>query len=391
MKSSPQSGSPRFSARTRDLHASPIREILSVIQRPGMISFAGGLPAPDSFPQFNLDAMPQDVLQYGASEGDWELRQRVAEDLSGRGLQCDAAQVLILSGSQQGIDLVAKLFIDPGAAVAVESPTYLAALQVFRFFGAHFAAYDADALDAQSWQREKPAFAYAIPTFQNPSGRCLDARQRAALAETCDAALVPLFEDDPYRDLVYDACERTPVCARLQRAPWIYQGSFSKSLAPGLRLGYLAASPELLPFLTRLKQAADLHSNRVSQWLVLQQLNDTACEQRLRELAQSYRQRRDAFEAALRRHFGDLARWQTPPGGLFFWLTLNRRIDTRLLLPAAIDAGVAFMPGEPFMPVQVEACGQLRLNFSHASETQAEFGLAKLAALVREEIFCNPN
>jgi DNA-binding transcriptional MocR family regulator len=374
----------QFSARTRDLHASPIREILSVVNRPGMISFAGGLPAVESFPQFNLDAMPQDILQYGASEGDWELRQRVAEDLHARGLSCSAEQVLILSGSQQGIDLVAKLFIDPGTAVAVESPTYLAALQVFRFFGARFVAYDADALDAQTWQREKPAFAYAIPTFQNPSGRCLDAAQRAALADACDAALVPLFEDDPYRDLVYDACERTPVCARLQRAPWIYQGSFSKSLAPGLRLGYLVASPELLPFLTRLKQAADLHSNRVSQWLVLQQLNDAAWAHRLRELAQSYRQRRDAFEAALRRHFGDLARWQTPPGGLFFWLTLNQCIDTRFLLPAAIDAGVAFMPGEPFMPMQADACGQLRLNFSHASEAQAEIGLAKLAALVRE-------
>ncbi len=376
--------SPQYSSRTRDLHASPIREILAVVNRPGMISFAGGLPAPDSFPQFDLDAMPQDVLQYGASEGDMELRQRVAEDLRERGLRCDAEQVLILSGSQQGIDLVAKLFIDPGTAVAVESPTYLAALQVFRFFGARFLAYDADALDVKTWQHEKPAFAYAIPTFQNPSGRCLDAAQRAALADVCDAARVPLFEDDPYRDLVYDACERTPVCAQLQRAPWIYQGSFSKSLAPGLRLGYLVASPELLPFLTRLKQAADLHSNRVSQWLVLQQLNDAGSEQRLRELAEGYRQRRDAFEAALRRHFGDLAQWQTPPGGLFFWLTLNRDMDTRLLLPKAIESGVAFMPGEPFMPVPTEGCGQLRLNFSHASEAQAEIGLAKLAELVRE-------
>lgn len=377
------SHSPRFSTRTRDLHASPIREILAVINRPGMISFAGGLPSVDSFPQFSMQAMPQNILQYGPSEGEWELRQRIAEEVSGRGLRCTAEQVLILSGSQQGIDLVAKLFIDLGTKVAVESPTYLAALQVFRFFGAQFMAYDADALDVQAWQCEQPAFAYAIPTFQNPSGRCLDAGQRQALAETCDAAGIPLFEDDPYRDLVYDPCERTPVCARLRRAPWIYQGSFSKSLAPGLRLGYLVASPELLPFLTRLKQAADLHSNRVSQWLVLQQLHDPAHNSRLGELAERYRQRRDAFEAALRRHFGDIASWQTPPGGLFFWLTLNRCIDTRLLLPKAIEAGVAFMPGEPFLPMEVASCGQLRLNFSHASEEQADAGLAKLAALVR--------
>jgi len=374
---------PLFSSRTRDLHPSPIREILAVINRPGMISFAGGLPAPESFPKFNLDAMPQQVLQYGPSEGEWELRERVAADLNARGLRCTAEQVLILSGSQQGIDLVAKLFIDPGTAVAVESPTYLAALQVFRFFGARFVAYDAAAPDAALLREQKPAFAYTIPTFQNPSGRCLDARERDALAACCDALRLPLFEDDPYRDLVYDACERTPVCARLERAAWIYQGSFSKTLAPGLRLGYLAAAPELLPFLTRLKQSADLHSSQVSQWLVLQQLNDAGERERLEALAAAYRRRRDAFEIALRHHFGDLATWQTPPGGLFFWLTLNRRIDTRLLLPLAIDAGVAFMPGEPFLPTEVASCGQLRLNFSHASEAQAEQGLATLARLVR--------
>ncbi len=379
----PPSHPAHFSSRTRNLHPSPIRTILSVANRPGMISFAGGLPALDSFPRFNLEGMPQEILQYGPSEGEWILRQKIAEELQERGLQCTAEQVLILSGSQQGIDLVAKLFIDPGTAVAVESPTYLAALQVFRFFGARFVAYDAATLNDSELLREKPAFAYAIPTFQNPSGRCLDAKQRDALAAACDSGGIPLFEDDPYRDLVYDSCERSPVCGRLQRAPWIYQGSFSKSLAPGLRLGYLAATPDLLPYLTSLKQAADLHSNRVSQWLVLQQLADPKHSQYLDELAQRYRQRRDNFEAALQHHFGDLASWQTPPGGLFFWLTLNRRIDTRQLLSRAIVEGVAFMPGEPFLPVDVDSCGQLRLNFSHSSEGQADIGLEKLAALVR--------
>ncbi|WP_407277777.1 PLP-dependent aminotransferase family protein [Aromatoleum evansii] len=374
---------PAFSARTRDLHASPIREILAVVDRPGMISFAGGLPSGDSFPRLSLDAMPLNALQYGPSEGERPLREWIAADLRARGLDCSADQVLIVSGSQQGIDLVAKLFIDPGTPVAVESPTYLAALQVFRFFGARLHAYDAEAPDTASFARDKPAFAYVIPTFQNPSGRCLDAAQRAALAASLDEAHIPVFEDDPYRDLAYDPCERTPLCARLQRAPWIYQGSFSKSLAPGLRLGYLAASPELLPFLTRLKQAADLHSNRVSQWVVLQQLNDPARHARIDALVASYRLRRDAFEQALRRHFGDIATWRTPPGGLFYWLTLRNKIDTRALLPKAIEANVAFMPGEPFLPHETEACGQLRLNFSHATAEQADVGLRRLAALVR--------
>jgi len=375
-----------FSTRVNDLHASPIREILSVIDRPGMISFAGGLPSVDSFPQFSLEGMPLETLQYGPSEGEWALREQIAQELLTQGLLCTPEQVLVLSGSQQGIDLVAKLFIDQGTTVAVESPTYLAALQVFRFFGARFAPYDADAVDAQQWLREKPAFAYAIPTFQNPTGRCLSTAARDALASACDAANVPLFEDDPYRDLVYDDCDRSPLCARLRKAPWIYQGSFSKSLAPGLRLGYLVASPEFLPYLTRLKQAADLHSNRMSQWLVLQQLRDPQRHERLTALAQTYRQCRDAFDAALKRHVGSLATWQIPAGGLFFWLTLNQKLDTRLLLAEAIEAGVAFMPGEPFMPMETQGIGQLRLNFSHASEAQAERGLAALATLIRKHM-----
>jgi DNA-binding transcriptional MocR family regulator len=376
---------PRFSARTRDLRASPIREILAVLDRPGMISFAGGLPSPDSFPRLSLEGMPPEMLQYGASEGERELREAIADELAALGMRCTGDQVLVLSGSQQGIDLVAKLFIDAGTPVAVESPTYLAALQSFRFFGARFLAYDPRSADGADWNRAQAAFAYAIPTFQNPGGRCLTTAERATLAAACDRSSTPLFEDDPYRDLVYDPCDRTPVCALLKRASWIYQGSFSKSLAPGLRLGYLAASPDLVPFLTRLKQAADLHSNRISQWLVLQQLRDPERSARLAALAARYRTRRDNFEAALRRHFSDLAAWSTPPGGLFFWLTLRHRIDTRRLLPQAIEQGVAFMPGEPFLPCETEGCGALRLNFSHAREEEAERGLALLARLVREE------
>ena len=211
------------------------------------------------------------------------------------------------------------------------------------------------------------------------------------MAAICDELRLPLFEDDPYRELAYDSCERRPVCSMLRRAPWVYQGSFSKSLAPGLRLGYLAASPELIPLLTRLKQAADLHTNRIGQYLVLQQLQNPKRTERMQALAAAYRTRRDAFEIALQRHFGDLASWQKPAGGLFFWLTLNNpQIDTRQLLPKAIDAGVAFMPGEPFFPQSGNACGQLRLNFSHANEQQADKGLHILAELVRQAMQQHP-
>lgn len=371
-----------FSRRLAKLHASPIREILSVIDRPGMVSFAGGLPAVETFPALNIDALPRSLLQYGPSEGDPELREAVAENLNAIGLKCSLQQVLILSGSQQGIDLVAKLFIDPGTIVALESPTYLAALQVFRLFGADFLPFDPGQPGAAWPKSAKPSFIYAIPTFQNPTGRCYSADEREALRQYCDETDVTLFEDDPYRDLIYDDCDRTPICARIERASWIYQGSFSKSMAPGLRLGFLAASPHLVPYLTRLKQAADLHSNRMSQWLVLQLLRDAGRGERLAGVVAAYRHKRDHFAIALERHFGNLATWQMPPGGLFFWLTLARHMDTRTLLPEAIRRGVAFMPGEPFYPDLPESCGALRLNFSHAGEEQIERGLSILAELL---------
>jgi DNA-binding transcriptional MocR family regulator len=375
----------RYSARAANLHASPIREILAATDRPGMISFAGGLPAAETFPALRLDTMPREWMQYGHSEGDWVLRAQIAGELAASGLDCAPEQVLVLSGSQQGIDLVAKLFVDEGTALAVESPTYLAALQVFRFFGARFQALCTDGRYGADWATAgSPRLAYTIPTFQNPTGRCLSAAERADLARACDEWNVPLFEDDPYRELAYDACERTPVCARLQRAPWIYQGSFSKSLAPGLRLGFLAASTPLVPLLTRLKQAADLHSSRISQWLVLEQLRDPARPQRRAQLVATYRAKRDHFAACLGHYLGDFAQWETPPGGLFFWLRLPRALDTRRLLTEALAQGVAFMPGEPFFPQAPQTCGALRLNFSHADAEQVQRGLQILAGLLRQ-------
>lgn len=374
--------SPHLSTRMQDLHASPIREILSVVSKPGMVSFAGGLPSPSSFPTLDVSP-PADVLQYGPTEGDAALRSCIATELTARGLDCTPEQILVLSGSQQGIDLVAKLFIDAGSPVAVESPTYLAALQVFRLFGARFLPFTIQHAHSLSWDIERPAFAYAIPTFQNPTGHCYSTNERTTLATACDTFDVPLFEDDPYCDLVYSDCDRTPVCAGLKSARWIYQGSFSKTLAPGLRLGFLAATPAFMPYLTRLKQAADLHSNRLSQWLVLQQLQHPDRAMRMQILRKNYQAKRDQFAQCLQQHFADIATWEVPQGGLFFWLTLHARIDTRELLPLAIAHHVAFMPGEYFYPDSHAGLGTLRLNFSHASHEDMHCGLQKLAGLLR--------
>ena len=375
----------RLSQRIADLQASPIREILAVLNQPGMVSFAGGLPSPDSFPHCDLGVVPAAFLQYGASEGEAALRAHIAADMQAIGLHCEPSQVLVLSGSQQGIDLVAKLFIDPGSLVALESPTYLAALQVFRFFGARFSRLQA-LLEAQDDAMQVPKLTYVIPTFQNPSGYCMTAAERDALAQACDRTGTVLFEDDPYRDLVYEPCERTPVCARLKSASWVYQGSFSKALAPGMRLGFLVASQDLMPYLVRLKQAADLHSNRISQWWVLQQLQDPAYQSRLQTLAQTYRVKRDDFARGLDHHFKDLATWEVPQGGLFFWLTLKQPLDTRQLLPLALEQQVAFMPGEAFLPEPTKGTGQIRLNFSHCDGYKTHAGLARLATLLRTSL-----
>lgn len=363
-----------FSQRVEGLRPSPIRSVLNVIERPGMVSFAGGLPAPDLLPTWS-GAVPPALLQYGPSEGEPDLRAAVSDSLRALGVDAPPERVMILSGSQQGIDLTAKLFVDPGTTVAVEHPTYLAALQVLRFYGAEL-------VDVATPAIERARLGYVVPTFANPTGACMSEAARDRLAETCLRAGTVLVEDDPYRDLAYGPCDRTPVAARMGGGTWIYQGSFSKTFAPGLRLGYLAASEDLFPHLLALKQATDLHSSRLSQRIVLDAITDPGWPDRLERLVDFYRARRDTFEESLRRHVDDLATWTTPQGGLFFWLRLRRPVDTRALLDDAIENGVAFMPGEEFSPGRPDI-GTMRLNFSHATPDDTERGLGTLARLLR--------
>lgn len=380
-----------FSERIERLSGSLIREILAAAQQPQMISFAGGLPASQCLPTLDFTGMPAAMAQYGASEGEPELRELIAEQARRMGISCEAEQVLVLSGSQQSIDLCAKLFIDPGTPVVTEGPTYLAALQAFKLFGARVHAVgqrdgrlEPQAL-AAALEQARPRCCYLIPSFQNPAGSCYSAEDRQALAAAIDAAGVPLIEDDPYRALSYDGEAPAPLVSHLKNAPWIYSGSFSKTLAPGLRVGFLIASPELYPYLMRLKQATDLHTNRPAQWFIARQLRDPGHEQRLLDLREVYRVGRDAMQASLQRHFADLADWQLPQGGLFFWLKLKQLRDTRKLLPLALQQNVAFMPGEAFFPEPEQNLGYVRLNFSHASPERIEIGIARLAALLRSQ------
>ncbi len=380
-----------FAQRIQFLTSSIIREILAAAQKPGVISFAGGLPAAASFPEVDWSTLPESLKQYGMSEGEPELREAIAAEARGKGLKCEASQVLVLSGSQQGLDLVAKLFIDPQSSILVESPTYLAALQTFNLFQAQCQGVPltADGLDLSVLERQicehKPRLAYLIPSFQNPSGTCYSVKARQDVAAMLDHYGLPLIEDEPYCELDYDGVPKPPISSMLQRAPWVFQGSFSKILMPGLRVGYLIAHPSLMPHLVRLKQAADLHTNRPGQWLALEYMRSADKLERLARLQAFYRERRDAFAAALESEFADLADWQVPAGGLFFWLKLKQPRDTRPLLQPALAAGVAFMPGEAFFAEKEPPVGYLRLNFSHTEPELMVEGLRRLRKVLLAE------
>ncbi|MDK4199041.1 PLP-dependent aminotransferase family protein [Pseudomonas sp. HR1] len=379
-----------FSERVTRLKSSLIRDILAAAQRPEVMSFAGGLPAERCLPAVDWSTMPAGLGQYGMSEGEPALREAIAAQARAYGLDCTADQVLVTTGSQQALDLIAKLYLDVGTPVLVEGPTYLAALQSFQFFGAECleVSLTPEGLDLEALrlrlEEQRPAFAYLIPTFQNPSGVRYSAANRAAVAALLDEYGVTLVEDEPYRELSYDGAPARPLCGQLRRSAWIHTGSLSKTLLPGLRVGYLIASPELLKPLRALKQAADLHTCRMSQWQVLQWLGSERYARHLEEVRAFYRERRDGFARALTRHFSDIADWQIPQGGLFFWLRLKTPLDTRTLLDAALAQDVAFMPGEPFFAEPDRHRGLLRLNFSHVLPERLDTGLARLASVIRE-------
>lgn len=380
-----------FSERIDRLKSSLIREILAAAQRPEVMSFAGGLPAESMLPKVDWAQMPASMGQYGMSEGEPALREAIAAEARSLGVDCSASQVLIVSGSQQTLDLASKLFIDRGTEVLLEAPTYLAALQVFQLFGADCLAVpqesDGPSLSAlrQRLEQHHPAFAYLIPTFQNPSAVRYSEEKRDAVAALLDEYNVTLIEDEPYRELVFDEGSARPIVSRMRNASWIYTGTVSKTLLPGLRVGYLIATPDLFPYLLRLKQSADLHTNRIGQWQALQWLGSEQYQAHLAELRRFYRLRRDAMQNALVEHFADLADWQLPQGGLFFWLRLKQPLDTRTLLKRALLQDVVFMPGEPFFINPEQNLGYLRLNFSHVAPERLDEGLRRLANVIREE------
>ena len=393
----PMNSNITLSKRAQALTSSAIREILKVTERPEVISFAGGLPSPATFPVERMrDATdkvlrdaPQAALQYGPTEGYTPLREWVAQRMATLGAPISPGRVLIVTGSQQGLDLLGKTLIDEGSKVLVETPSYLGALQSFSLFQPNFTSMPSDeqGIDTDALTPELLAgarFMYCLPNFQNPTGRRLPLERRKALVEKAAAAGVPVVEDDPYGELSYTG-EHLPSLMSMNPEQGIYMGSFSKVLAPGLRLGYVVAPEPLFSKLVQAKQAADLHTPSFSQRIVHEVVKDGFLDTHIPGIRDLYGRQCHYMLDALERHFPAEAQWTRPEGGMFVWVTLPKGIDTTRLLAKAIEHNVAFVPGAPFFANDPQA-NTLRLSFVTVPADKIEIGMQALGALVKAEI-----
>ncbi|MDQ3722333.1 MAG: PLP-dependent aminotransferase family protein [Actinomycetota bacterium] len=384
---------PPLSSRLRDVRSSPVRDILELTQRDEVISFAGGLPAPELFPaELIADAFARTLapsvaaraLQYSSTEGDPGLRGLLAARFGERGLPCEAGELLVTTGSQQALGLVAAVLLDPGDVVLVENPSYLAALQSFGFAGARLEPVpcDEDGLDPEALPaliaEHAPKFLYVVPTFQNPTGRTLPAARRARLAQVAAEHGLWIIEDDPYGELRYDGEPLAPIGSHAGAADrTVTISSLSKVLAPGLRIGWLRAPAAILDPLTIAKQAADLHTSTVDQLAARTSLQAADLDLHVANLCREYRRRRDALLDGLAGALPAGSTFNRPEGGMFVWARLPEGWDAERLLRAALELDVAFVPGHPFFAREPDP-RTLRLSFTtHVPQEIAE-GLGRL-------------
>jgi 2-aminoadipate transaminase len=381
-----------FSERAAQMQSSFIREILKITQRPEIISFAGGLPSSDTFPVAEMKAAFDKVLtnsgkvalQYGPTDGFPPLREWIANSLSTAGCKIAPEQVLMTSGSQQALDLLGKVLIDEGSRVLVETPSYLGALQAFSVYRPEFAsvATDEHGLVPSSIEPvvEGARMLYALPNFQNPTGRSLSVERRRELVDTCARHNLPLIEDDPYGALSYKG-EPFPKMLNMNPDGVIYMGSFSKVLTPGIRLGYVVAPLPLVRRLELAKQAADLHTAQLTQMVVHEVIKDGFLDRHIPTIRTLYAHQCQAMLDAMAASFPAGVTWTKPEGGMFIWVTLPKHIDAMKLLDQAIAAKVAFVPGAPFYANEPET-NTLRLSFVTVSPERIREGIAILGKLI---------
>ncbi|WP_248549390.1 MULTISPECIES: PLP-dependent aminotransferase family protein [Paenibacillus] len=387
----------KYSTAANHLGSSAVREILKVTQGNDIISLAGGLPGEDLFPlEAVRDAYNRvlssdtSALQYGLTEGFTPLRDKIAERLTRQGIPVTASEMVLTTGSQQAIDLLCKILLDPGDAVFVEAPTYLAALQVLGSYRAaiHSIPNDEHGILPDQLEEQirihRPKLLYAVPTFNNPSGATWSKERRGKVVEICRRYGVLILEDNPYGEITFDEDKTLypPSLASIDRSFGgdhcvVYTGTFSKIVAPALRTGWIIGDSELIKTIAKAKQAADLHSSTIDQRALDELLLHFDIEQHIRLISREYHSRMKLLSAELRSHNWKGAHFLEPRGGMFLWLTLSEEINTKELLPLAVENGVAFVPGEVFYSAEPHK-NKMRLNFTHTPPEQVPVAVQRL-------------
>ena len=387
-----------YSDRVKNIKASEIREILKLTQRPEIISFAGGLPAPELFPIEALktvsvkvlETMGKEALQYSTTEGYDPLRVKIAERMARVGIKATKDDILITNGSQQGLDFSGKVFINPGDFVLCESPSYLGAINAFKAYECEFKEIETDAegmnlahLEQVIQATPKAKFIYVIPDFQNPSGRTWSTERRKGLVEIANRFNMVIIEDNPYGELNFEEQTYNAVKSYDTEGRVIYLGTFSKTFSPGIRIGWVLASPEILNKYIMVKQGADLQSSSISQRELNMYLDMYDFDAHIASIKSVYKKRRDLMMSTIKAEFPEQVKYIMPTGGLFAWVELPKHMDTRKVLEVAIQNLVAFVPGGSFFPNGGQE-NFMRLNFSNMPEEKIVEGIQRLGKILRE-------
>ena len=394
-----------YSSRTHSMKASEIRELLKLTEKPSIISFAGGLPNPATFPVQDVEDATRRVLrdhakqalQYSTTEGVTVLREAVADHLRKDGLDVHPDEVLITNGSQQGLDLLGRVFVDRGDTLVVANPTYLGALQSFNYFGAQYATADSDddgvipeslgkKLDALKRAGTKPKFLYLVPTFANPTGTTIPAKRRKKILELAHEHDLLIVEDDPYGKLRFDGDE-VPSIHSMDKGEGrvIYFGTFSKILVPGFRLAWSVAPHDVTRKMVISKQSVDLCTNAFTQYIAADLLAGGLIDRHLPSIISLYRRKRDLMLKAMEKHFPkEGTHWTKSQGGLFTWAKMAPHVNTIEMLKDAIARDVAYVPGKSFYPDPKEGFNTMRLNFSHPSDDKITLGVERLGQVMAQ-------
>jgi 2-aminoadipate transaminase len=389
-----------FAEQTKNLQSSAVREILAVIQKGNVISFAGGLPSEEHFPLEEVKTAYEKVfasggsaLQYGATEGFMPLREGIQSRMRLKGIESSVDNILLTTGSQQTIDIFARVMISPGDVVLTEDPTYLSALQVFRSNGAHVIAVNGDEHGMnpddleEKLKMHKPKFVYVIPTFSNPNGMVWSIERRQKLLELCYKYNVLILEDDPYGDIKFDKNADYPSLASLDkdRTHVLYTSTFSKTVVPALRTGWVTGPREVMKMMTQVKQMTDLHSSSIDQQALYYLIRDFDLDQHIQKLRTEYYKRMVVMRDYLNQLEPGLFKWKEPKGGMFIWVEAAGDINTAELLTRAVEKGVAFVPGVQFY-VNEDKNNAFRLNFSHSTPEKIKIGMDRLISVLLDPV-----